>query len=424
MKKIILVTFLLPYVAIAQTSGFDEFQARRDKILSMLDTTQAIVLKAINVQPLANEYIQEHNFFYLTGINSASNTLLMSPKGIVVGGKKRTTIIFYSDNSVIKNLKFGPNDTVLKSMEFKPVFNKLLPTIGKLYYSAPDLNLVNDWISDKAYFMEREMKNRMKTLYPNLKLESAEYFVGKLRTIKSSQEIGYVRRASNITADGLISAMKMAKPGIWEYELQAAVEYEYTRQGALLRGFPSIIGSGLNNLVLHYSDNNCQTKNGDLVVMDVGAKYMGYSSDITRTIPISGSFTEAQKEIYSMVLQVQKDAIAMIKPGVKTADIEKFARDAFKKLGYQDYFIHGLSHPVGLDVHDISTEPELKPGMIITIEPGLYFNPNDKNAPEKYKGFGVRIEDTILVTENGFEILTQKVPKEIAEIERLMKKKK
>ncbi len=424
MKKIFLLALMLPLVVKAQISNIDEFLTRREKVLSMLDSTQAIVLKAINSQPLANEYIQEHNFFYLTGVNSAANTLLMSPKGIKVGRKKWNTIIFYSDNDVFKNLKFGPKDTALKSSEFRPIFSKLLPTLSKLYYSAPDLNLVNDWISDKAYFMEREMKNRMKLLYPNLKLESAEYFVGKLRMIKSTQEIEYIRKASNITADGIISAMKMAKPGVWEYEIQAAVEYEYTRQGALLRGFPSIIGSGLNNLILHYSDNNCQTKNGDLVVMDVGAKYMGYSSDITRTIPVSGKFTEAQKEIYSMVLQVQKMAITMIKPGLKTSDLEKFAVDAFKKLGYQDYFIHGLSHPVGLDVHDISTDQVLKPGMVLTIEPGLYFSPKDKKAPEKFKGFGVRIEDTILVTEDGYEILSSKAPKEIIDIEKLMKKKK
>jgi len=424
MKKILFLTLFFPITCFAQKAAIDEYQSRREKVISMLDTTQAIVLKAINTAPTANEYIQEHNFYYLTGINSPANILLMSPRGIKIGNKKRNTIIFYADIEDVKSVKLGLNDTILKSAEFKTIFNKLLPKLNKLYYSAPDLILVNDWLSDKAYFMDREMKNRMKSTYPNLKLESAEFFVGRLRAIKSNQEIEYIRKASNITADGLIAAFKMAKPGVWEYEMQAAVEYEYTRQGAMLRGFPSIIGSGQNNLILHYSDNNCQTKNGDLVVMDVGAKYMGYSSDITRTIPISGKFTEAQKEVYSMVLQVQKDAIAMIKPGLLVNELEMFARNAFKKLGYEQYFIHGLSHPVGLDVHDISVEQVLKPGMVLTIEPGLYFDPNDKNAPEKYKGFGVRIEDTILVTENGYEILSSKVPKEIIDIERLMKKKR
>lgn len=424
MKKILFLTLLFPIVAFAQIASTDEYQARREKLLSMLDTSQAVVLRAISASPLANEYIQEHNFFYLTGINTPANTLLISSKGIMVGNKTKNSIIFYSDIEDVKNIKLGQHDTILKSVEFKAIFNKLLPIISKLYYSAPDLGLVNDWLTDKAYFMDREMKTRMKSTYPNLKLESAEFFVGKLRTIKSKQEIDYIQKASNITADGLVSAMKLAKPGVWEYELQAAIEYEYTRQGAMLRGFTSIIGSGLNNLILHYSDNSRQTQNGDLVVMDVGAKYNGYSSDITRTIPVSGKFTDAQKEIYSMVLNAQKGAIAMIKPGLPVDELEKFVRSSFKELGYEKFFKHGLSHPVGLDVHDIMTERVLKPGMVITIEPGLYFSPDDKNAPEKFKGFGVRIEDTILVTENGYEILSKNAPKEIDEIEKLMNKKR
>ncbi|RPH34513.1 MAG: aminopeptidase P family protein [Bacteroidales bacterium] len=421
MRKIAIITMLLPLAGWAQSSLTDEFQARREKVLSMLDTSQVVVLKAINASPLANEYIQDHNFFYLTGINSPANTLLISSKGIKVGAKYRNSIIFYSDLDDVKNIKLGQNDTILQSAELRAIFSKLLPVISKLYYSAPDLVLVNDWLTDKAYFMDREMKNRMKTLFPNLKLESADYFIGKLRSIKSEQEINYIRKATNITVDGLIAAMRLAKPKVWEYELQAAIEYEYTRQGAMLRGFPSIIGSGLNNLILHYSDNTRQTQNGDLIVMDVGAKYKGYSSDITRTIPVSGRFTDAQKEIYSMVLQVQKEVIAMIKPGLSKDELEKAARNAFKRLGYESYFIHGLSHSVGLDVHDFMAERVLRPGMVITIEPGLYFSPNDKAAPERFKGFGVRIEDIILVTENGYEILSKNAPKEIEEIERLMK---
>ncbi len=424
MKKVLFLFLVYPLVGFAQLNSADEYIARREKVLSMLDTSQAIVLKAISYPPLANEYIQEHNFYYLTGINSPANILLMSPKGIFVGNKKKNSILFYSDFEDVKNITLGQNDTILKSAEFKAIFSKLLPKLNKLYYSAPDLILVNDWLSDKVYFMDREMKNRLKTTYPSLKIEPAEFFVGKLRAIKSDQEIEYIRKASDITSDGLVAAMILAKPGVWENELQAVIEYEYTRQGAMLRGFPSIVGSGLNNLILHYNDNTRQTQNGDLVVIDVGAKYKGYSSDITRTIPVSGKFTEAQKEIYTMVLKVQQDAIAMIKPGLAMIDLEQFARNAFKKLGYDEFFIHGLSHPVGLDVHDVMTEKVLKPGMIITIEPGLYFSPNDKTAPEKYKGFGVRIEDTILVTENGYEILSKNAPKEIDEIEKLMKKKR
>ena len=413
----------MPLFAFSQVKTVDEYLTRRQKVLSMMDTTMALVMKSINNPPLVNEYVQDHNFLYLTGINEPMNILLISPKGFKLGDKIKNTIVFNSSPKTLNYLILGKNDTIIKYSQFKDIFRKLLPSIKKLYYSVPDLIVVNDWINDNAYFTESKMKRDLKEKFPNLSLESAEFFVGKLRSIKSTLEIENIRKASNITADGLINAMKIAKPGMFEYELQATLEYEFTNQGALQKGFPSIIGSGPNSLILHYSDNNRQTKDGELVVMDVGAKVNGYSSDITRTIPISGKFSEAQKEIYTIILNVQKEAISMVKSGVNINDIEKYARDAFKKVGYQKYFIHGLSHPVGLDVHDISVDEVLKPGMVITIEPGLYFPLDDKNIPEKYRGIGIRIEDTILVTNDGYEILTSRVPKEISEVEKSMKKK-
>ncbi len=425
MKKNILwlILFANVFGVSAQSNTIDEYCARRAVILSSLDSTSALVMKSINENPYSIDYVQEPNFYYLTGIKQPSCIMLMNPNGISIGGKPKKVIIFSSKINEIENIQLCSTDTILNSTEFYSIFKKQLVGLKKLYYSAPDLKLVNDWLNDKPYFAEREMKSKMKASFPNLVLESAEYFVGQHRVVKSSLEVDYIKRASNITSDGLISAMKIAKAGMYEYELQAAIEYEFTRQGAMLRGFPSIIGSGLNNLILHYDANNRQTQNGDLVVMDVGAKYNGYSSDITRTIPVSGKFSDAQKEIYQMVLSVQKEAIALIKPGVQMQTIETFARNAFKKFGYDKYFIHGLSHPVGLEVHDINPEPILKTGMVITIEPGLYFPPDDPNIPEKYRGFGVRIEDTILVTGTGYEVLTAKAPKEVYEIEKIMKGK-
>lgn len=422
MRRIInIILFILPLTCNSQELNTDDFFTRRNKVLSMLDSSSALVLKAINSTPLANEYIQEYNFYYLTGITTPLNALLMSPGGIKVGSKTKNAVFFFTSSEDIRDIKMSSGDTALKIYEFKKVFNSLLPSLKKLYFSAPDLIVINDWLNDKVYFIDRDMKNGLKTRYPKLKIESAEYFVGRLRAIKSPYETDCIRKASNITADGLINAMMITHPDIYEYELQAAVEYEFTRQGAMLRGFPSIIGSGPNNLILHYSKNTRQAKAGELIVMDVGAKYLGYSSDITRTIPVSGIFSDAEKEIYSIVLTVQKEIISQIKPGLSIETMEKSAIDAFKKFGYEKYYTHGLSHSVGLDVHDISLETILTPGMVITIEPGLYFPENDKNISEKFRGFGVRIEDIILITNDGYEILSQKVPKEIAEIENLMK---
>ena len=426
MKKTITAFLILfSLTGFSQVINEDEYCARRGKVLAMMDSSSALVMKAVNSSSQLDYYKQNPGFYYLTGINSPSNYILMSPKGINIGNQVKTTIIFYSRIENVRDLYLSANDTLIDSKEFKTIFKSILPGVNKLYYSAPDIGISVDWLNDKAHFLDKNMKNSLKESNPDLKkIESADILIGKLRAIKSEQEIALIRKATDITSDGLLAAMKLAKPGIFEYELQAAIEYEFTRQGAMHKGFSSIVGSGNNSTIIHYSKNNRKTENGDLVVIDVGAEYYGYSSDITRTIPISGKFSAAQKEIYQMVLKVQKDCILKVKPGISLIELEKFAYNEIKKLGYEKYYTHGLSHPVGLQVHDVNTEPVLKPGMVITIEPGLYFDINDLSAPEKYRGYGVRIEDIILVTENGCEILSAKVTKEIDEIEKLMNRKK
>jgi len=194
-----------------------------------------------------------------------------------------------------------------------------------------------------------------------------------------------------------------------------------TKQGSEARAFNCIIGSGENSLILHYDKNDCLLKDGDMVVMDVGAQYKGYAADITRTIPVSGKFTKEQKEIYNIVLQAQEEAIKMIRPGLTTNELDNKANDIFSKAGYKSYIRHGITHPVGLDVHDVSSGDTLAEGMIITIEPGLYIPVNDEKLPAAYRGFGIRIEDDVLVTKDGYELLSGNIPKSAEEIEKLMK---
>ena len=426
MKNAITVfLFFFSLTGLSQIEDKNEYCLRREKLLIMMDSSSALVMKAANYISQNNYYKQNPDFYYLTGINSPSNYILLSPKGINIGKEVKTTIIFYIKIEDVKDLCLSVNDTLIDSKEFKTILKSLLLSIDKLYYSAPDINITVDWLNGKTHFLDNNMKIRLKESYPELKeIVSAENIIGKLRAIKSEREIALIRKATEITSDGLLAAIKNAKPGVFEYEIQAAIENEFTRQGAMCKGFLSIVGSGNNSTIIHYRENNRKTEPEDLVVMDVGAEYNGYSSDITRTIPISGKFSDAQKEIYQMVLAVQMDCILKVKPGISLYELEDFANNEFKRLGYEDYFIHGLSHPVGLQVHDANSEPVLKPGMVITIEPGLYFDKNDISAPEKYRGNGVRIEDIILVTENGCEILSAKVPKEINEIEKLMSRKK
>jgi Xaa-Pro aminopeptidase len=245
--------------------------------------------------------------------------------------------------------------------------------------------------------------------------------ISTLRVIKSPAEIELTREAIKMTGDGIRSAMKACKDGAWEYEVQAAIEFEMTRQGSEARAFSCIIGSGENSLVLHYNKNRCRMKKGDVVVMDVGAQYKGYAADITRTLPVSGKFTKEQKEIYNIVLEAQEEAIKMIRPGITTRELDNRATAVISKAGYRNYIQHGITHPVGLDVHDVSSGDTLAEGMIITIEPGLYIPVNDEKLSSGYHGFGIRIEDDILVTQDGYEVLSADIPKDADDIEKLMK---
>ncbi len=200
-----------------------------------------------------------------------------------------------------------------------------------------------------------------------------------------------------------------------EYEVEAALEYEFRRNGAERPGFPSIVGSGPFSTILHYDKNTRRMESGDVVVVDIGAEWGGYSADVTRTYPVSGKFSPRQREIYQIVLDAQKAAMAKIKPGVTFRDIHQASSSYIRSKGYEKYFIHGTSHHIGLEVHDAgSTERPLEPNMVITVEPGIYISEEQ---------LGVRIEDDVVVTPTGYRMLST-FPKEIDEIEALVQKRK
>ena len=197
-----------------------------------------------------------------------------------------------------------------------------------------------------------------------------------------------------------------------EYEVQASLEYEFTKNGAERPGFPSIVGSGPFSTILHYNDSTRRMEAGDVVVVDIGASYSGYSADVTRTYPVNGKFSPRQREIYQIVLDAQKAAIAKVKPGARISDMHNAAMSYIRSKGYEKYFIHGTSHHIGLEVHDAGeTSRPFEPGMVITAEPGIYI-------PEEQ--LGIRIEDDVLVTADGHRVLSN-FPKEISEIEAQMR---
>jgi Xaa-Pro aminopeptidase len=255
-----------------------------------------------------------------------------------------------------------------------------------------------------------------------------------MRAVKTNEEIALLTKATQITALAHAQAMMSTEPGMYEYELSALYEYIFRRMGAEYGGYPNIVGAGENSIILHYNTNRKQLKDGEVVLADCAAEYHGYSSDVTRTWPVNGRFTPAQRDIYQLVLDAQNAAIAMMKPGANWSDISNKSADVIEdglfRLGlikeknrreFRRFHLHGLGHPIGLNVHDVG-QAVMEPGMIYTVEPGVYIGEVEGVDP-KYHNIGVRIEDVILVTEDGPKLLSGDAPREISAIESLMKKK-
>jgi Xaa-Pro aminopeptidase len=430
MKKLLsfVIAGIITIAAITQSypQTYGEYSQRRQRLISQLDSNSAAVLKAVEGKTRSNDvpypYHQESNFLYLTGIKSPGNYILLAPQGIDIDGKNIKTIFFVT-GKLEDSISLSDNELTLNSDRFTDIFSSILPSLTTLYVSAPDLGFINDWLNNKRHYIDKDARKELQNKFPNLKVKSISALAAKLREIKSESELKLIQKAIDITGDGLKRAMTNCKPGMYEYELQAQIEFEMTRQGAESEGFSSIVGSGPNSHILHYDKNRHQMKAGELVVVDVGAEYNGYSADITRTIPVSGKFTKAQREIYELILNIQKDIFKIIKPGLPLKEIDNQFKALVSEKGYKKYIKHGITHNIGLDVHDVWSSDTLKQGMVITVEPGLYIPEDDKDIDQKYRGIAIRIEDDVLVTNMGCVVLSKNIPKEVKDIESIMKRR-
>jgi len=271
-----------------------------------------------------------------------------------------------------------------------------------------------------------------------------DHILHELRLIKSSAEIKLMEQAAKISAEGHRRAMAYCKPGVHEYELEAELLYAFTRNGSRAPAYSSIVASGDNACILHYNTNNAEVKEGDLILIDAGCEYEHYASDITRTFPATGKFTPEQKAIYEIVLKAQEAAIEAVQPGaqwdaphhasvkvitqglVKLGLLKGRPAQLIKSEAYKDFYMHRVGHWIGMDVHDVGdykiddTWRELEPGMVTTIEPGIYIAPDNTKVAKKWRGIGVRIEDDVLVTKTGYRILSKGIPKTVEEIETFM----
>ena len=400
----------------------------------------------------SSEYRQESNFYYLSGFEEPEALLLINPshpkyKYIMVVRKRDPRRETYNGPraGVDGAISFFEADTAFLYDEFEKAIWTARPT-EKIYYSFG----INPEIDKKIQSMFIDSRSGV-----NWQIIDPAPIVNEMRVIKNDGDwkMG-LQKAIDISAEAHIEAMKAIKPDIHECEIQAVYEYVYRKNGSPRNGYPCIVGSGPNSTILHYSKNNCQLKYGEVILMDCAAEYGYYSADITRTVPVNGKFSNEQRAIYEIVLAAQNAAMKLVHPGIqkRTLDlsIDSVLGEGMMKLGFikdkkdfRMFSLHGYSHWIGLDVHDVGSYTEngqsrmLVPGMVFTIEPGIYIRPdvfekmkdrgyteeeikNIRSIVEKYMHIGVRIEDDVVVTKDGCKNLSAAVPREIADIEQLM----
>jgi Xaa-Pro aminopeptidase len=426
----------------------DEYKQRRALLMSKMEPSSIAIFKAKDPSVRSNDvnylYRQESNFLYLTGCDEPRAYLLLCPEGVQVDSVTTAKEVFFirpktrsasGESLGFEGAKEKLGFTIVLPVGDMPAFAKRVLAGKKVLYYHPSVpDLAYDPLMEKRMIISREVKNELQAAFPELEIKSLYSPLAEMRSVKSAAELALLQKAIDATAIAHIEAMKTSEPGMYEYELQAVIEYCYAKNGAEFPGFPSIVGSGPNSCILHYEANRRQMQDGDVVVMDIGAEYSGYTADITRTMPVNGKFSKPQREIYELVLKAQEEAIKEFKPGAPSSapnakGVEVIA-DGLMKLGLikskeeaRTYYLHGLSHHIGLDVHDVGPYGKpYQPGMVLTVEPGIYI-PAGSPCDRQYWNIGVRIEDDVLITESGNRVLTAAAPKSVKDIETLMQKK-
>ena len=395
------------------------------------------------------EFRQDSDFYALTQLNEPESVAVISP-----GHATHKYVLFVrprnKEMEIWNGLRAGVEgaireygaDAAYDITQLGQVLPKYLEGNQRLYYrfglrEENDLRVIKYLNSLKAAI--RAGKQPPSTIIDPSSL------LHELRLRKSAEEIAHMRTAARISAEGHIAAMKACKPGMYEYELEALVEYVFRSKGATGNSYQSIVGSGFNSTILHYNTNNAQIKDGDLVLIDAGAEYKMFAGDITRTFPANGKYSKAQQAVYELVLHSNKEVIKMIKPGEsfmalheKTIEIITQGlidlgllagdpKENAERKTYERFFMHRTGHWLGMDVHDVGRYKledgwrKIEPGMAFTVEPGIYIQPGTPSASAEFYNIGIRIEDDIVVTEDGCEVLTSLVPKEVSEVETLMK---
>ena len=406
------------------------FKEHRERLYETLEeNTLVIAYAGIPVHTNEDEYydfVVNSQYFYLTGLEREKTAFLAYKTA-----EKTREILFIEEPDPKSERWTGKMPTIEEV--------KTISGIGDVRYTDSLEGAIGGFMGyyrvEQAYFdlfrcqmndlpdYSQVMAEKFSRAYPHVILKDLRTACAPLREQKDAQEVESIRKALDITRQGLEYVMKNLKPGMMEYQVQADFEYTCRRLGAKRQAFPTIAGSGINGCMMHYETNHCEVQDGSLILLDLGAKYENYCCDITRTYPANGKFSPRQREIYELVLKANEAVAAEARPGITTRDLNDVARRVLgeglvamgliKDVSEVDkYYMHSVSHPIGIDVHDISIAGDvLKPGWVISNEPGLYI---DEEA------IGIRIEDDLLITEDGCEVLSKDIIKDPDEIEAFM----
>ncbi len=410
-----------------------EYSARRQKLLAQIKDG-IVVMVGAREEDLGEvgRFRQHNDFMYLSGVQTPAAYLIFVPAGVIPGKPQHETVFIPARD--IKHeqwtgVQLGPGpdaerlfglEEVAASTAFKERLNELLTKPSSEDKPLPKIYTVIPTGPGSDISRESRFVETLRQSYPKNAIVDVSKLVAELRKVKSPSEIELLQKAVDVSIEGHREITRAIKPGAYEYEAQAVLEAAWTRLGSERPGYPSIVGSGINGTILHYNENRKRIEAGELVVVDAAAEYSYYTADITRTFPASGKFTPRQREVYQLVLDAQRAAERAFVPGKSSiADLQRTARDVMKASPLRDkqgatldkYFIHGLGHWIGMDVHDVGVYSVLPVGSVFTIEPGIYL-------PDE--GFGVRIEDDYVVTDKGLVKMSAKLPSEPDEIERMM----
>ncbi len=410
---------------------WDAFQARRRELAAQHPEGITVLFGFSESQGVAtrSSFRQENNFYYLTGCNEPDATLLLLPGKDGVAYRE---ILFLPARDARQERWSGPRvvpgddgiaaktgfTDVRNSSEFNGLLRQALETYSQVYALLPQP-------PSYGHLPEPDAGERLANVRRDLRPRDLRPSLARMRTVKSEGEIRLIQKATNATMQAHRAAWSTIRPGLMEYEVAGRMAGRLLEHGCERLAYPAIVGAGANAAILHYIANTEKLRDGDLVLMDVGGEYSNYAADITRTVPVSGRFNPRQKELYNLVLGAQKAALQAVKPGMRLGghgggSLTQVAGDYLNSHGKDrsgkplgPYFFHLIGHQVGLEVHDPGADEELKAGMVITIEPGLYL-------PEE--GIGIRIEDMVLVTKDGATLLSEGLPREAEEIEAAMRR--